>query len=277
MSRLVLALLGSVLADKVFEELADKKNCASYKWLDVGNVDAAYCYNIVQKNEECSQKFFTHAGHLDGNCACMTDESVDCSLAANQLDDNNVTLYKIVTPFSPLIDKKNCASYKWLDKLSENASACFDIIKQDNACSQKFFSHAGHLDGNCGCMTDPSVDCTLTENQLDDYNVTLYQISTTTTTMAAASFHRLADRVVCKFTKWLNVMSTSPSACHEVIKQDKMCSQRFFSHAGRSDGNCGCLTDATVDCTLAMNQLEDHTVTTYQVSEASPHSANFFV
>jgi len=58
-----------------------------------------------------------------------------------------------------------CEPQKWLDKYSETPAGCWDILLQEGGCSQRYFNHATGSDGNCGCVTELSADCTDVNSQ----------------------------------------------------------------------------------------------------------------
>jgi len=79
-----------------------------------------------------------------------------------------------------------CEPQKWLDKYSETPAGCWDILQQEGGCSQRYFNHATGSDGNCGCVTDPSADCTNINNQdMSDEVVSIQEFTAASTATAA--------------------------------------------------------------------------------------------
>ena len=59
-----------------------------------------------------------------------------------------------------------CTSNNWLGHYSPDPLECLAQIRaKGSACNQQYFNHAGNGDGNCGCVTDTSKDCSVSSNQ----------------------------------------------------------------------------------------------------------------
>jgi len=105
-------------------------------------------------------------------------------------------------------------------------------------CSRNWFVHASNGDGNCGCVANKTVDCALSKNQLNDPNVSLYEVK-----RCGGGYCKISGTKNCDSITWLNVYDAEPDTCFATVTGDYMtnlCSQDYFVHAAGSDYNCGC-------------------------------------
>merc|ERR1719483_318313 len=63
--------------------------------------------------------------------------------------------------------------------------------------------------------------------------------------------------------------------CMNLVLANPNCSHEYFVHAGRSDGNCKCITPGS-DCTLKQNQ-KDHVIVELYSIQKSRHAVDFKV
>jgi len=94
-----------------YSQLADRKSCdpedcnsapngwtTCNEWLSIYNSDPGVCFEEIQKRSKCSQSYFNHATNGDGNCGCILRVAVDCTIASNQVGQQNVRIYSIQAP-----------------------------------------------------------------------------------------------------------------------------------------------------------------------------------
>lgn len=78
-----------------FSEIAVATSCKSQKWIGEKDTPPDHCFQVILQRDDCSHEYFTHATDRDGNCGCIADKLMDCSMTSNQQAQKNVHLFKI--------------------------------------------------------------------------------------------------------------------------------------------------------------------------------------
>jgi hypothetical protein len=96
----------------------------------------------LKKAGDCSLRFFNHATGSDGNCGCVTDLSVDCSVTNNEdLTDDVVSIYEF-TPGAPTVKQQTAMQDQVVQKYDcdegyADWTTKWDSAKKDYCCSQE--------------------------------------------------------------------------------------------------------------------------------------------
>jgi hypothetical protein len=147
-----------------YKEVATAKECKTTAWVNVYDADPTVCMNLVISRADCSNLFFGHKTAGNGNCGCVKNSQHDCTATINQAGNSVASIYQISSP-RLVVSGKRCSSNLWLHDYNGTVSSCLSLIRKRADCSQLYFNHNTGGDGNCGCVTDVDLNCTLSRNQ----------------------------------------------------------------------------------------------------------------